>query len=494
VPDSLVRDILGEISTENAMRQTAALTARARYPRSQGFFDAAEYVAERAREYGLRNVRIERFPMKRPMWDAAEATLDLVAPESRRLAELRTSPLLLAQGSRDGDVTAELVEEGGEVAGKIVLTSSEPERAWRTLGPGGAAAVVSAWRPDYFGRKPALDAVAWGEAPEDAVAVMISPKQGEELRAQLKQGAVTLRIHTRARRHSKGEIGQVMGEVPGELADHDIVLAAHLDHQLPSANDNASGSGTLLEVLRTLNRLVASGKVAKPRRTLRFWWSTEILSEREYFRRHRDEAKKISMAMVLDQAGGQLGAENNFIAIAGPEWLPAYTDDLIFDLAEHVRRKYAPEEHEPSPMLVAAGGSAQSMHTVYWDYLPLSDHISFEAKEVGIPAIALAVPSLHLIHTDQDTVDRLDPTWMKRSALMTLAPVLYMASAGPAEAKALLETVFRRAVGRIAAASDPKAQLATERKRLFSVRAIDAGAPVAEYEQRLTEVAKAMGR
>jgi len=41
VPEALLRDILAEISTENAMQETAALASRARYPSSQGFFEAA---------------------------------------------------------------------------------------------------------------------------------------------------------------------------------------------------------------------------------------------------------------------------------------------------------------------------------------------------------------------------------------------------------------------------------------------------------------------
>src|SRR5262249_56739742 len=134
------------------------------------------------------------------------------------------------------------------------------------------------------------------------------PRQGDELRDLLRHGPVTVRAHARAKRATPGEIGQVMAEIPGEVKDRDIVLAAHLDHQQPGANDNASGSGTLLEVARTLHQLIAAGKISRPRRTLRFWWSTEIRSEQAYFRKHPEEAKKIAMAVVLDQAGGDRNA------------------------------------------------------------------------------------------------------------------------------------------------------------------------------------------
>src|SRR5581483_9128644 len=144
-------------------------------------------------------------------------------------------------------------------------------------------------------------------------------------------------------------------------------------------------------------------------------------------------AHRILLAIVLDQAGGELGAENNLIAVKNPEWLPSYTDDLIEDTAEYVKERYAPAEHEPDPLLVAEGGSHQSLHTSYWEYQEITDEVAFEARDRGIAGIALAVPSLDLIHTNLDTVDRLDPTWIKRSALLTLAPALYLANAGKTE-------------------------------------------------------------
>lgn len=492
IPDELLRDILHEVSAENALKETAAIAARSRYPNSQSFLDAAEAVAERARAYGLANVRIERFRESTPLWDPVEAELEILAPATNRLrSTLADQSLLLAQNSAAGDLTAALVTEDGDVRGKAVLTDLAPKDAWPALQKRGAAAIVSAYRPQYFGRRPALNAIAWEETPPDALAFMISPEQGNALREQIACGPVQIRLHARTRTSSPGYIAQVMGEIPGEIAGRDIVIAAHLDHQKQGANDNASGAGTLLEVLRTLQKLKAEKKIA-PRRTIRFWWTTEIHSEERYFAAHRDEARKILAAIVLDQAGGDRHAENNFIAIYGPEWLPAYTDDLIYDLGEQVHRDYAPTEHQPDPLSTAPGGSTQSMRMDYWNYLPLSDHSSFEAREVRIPAIALAVPSLHVIHTNLDTVDRLDPTWLKRSALMTLAPALYLAGAGATEIRSLADLSFRRAAARISTAPDPKEQLAMEIKRLESLHALDPSLNLAPYRDRLNAVAKAV--
>jgi aminopeptidase YwaD len=482
--------IADQLSVENSMKQTAAIAAHARYPNSQGFFDAAEYVAARAREYGLQNVHIERFPQRAPLWDELEASLEVTAPVARKITAV------LAQHSGDADLTAELTDSAAsDMRKKILVTDSEPRDAIHNLGANSsAAAVISGASGVYFGRRTPPEAILWSEAPPDAVALMISPKDAADLRALLKRGPVTVHIRARAKRSSPGATGIVMGEIPGAESGTDVVLAAHLDHQLPGANDNASGSGTLLELARATERLLAAGKIPKLRRTLRFWWTTEITSEQTWFLQHPEAAKNILISVVLDQAGGELGAENNFIVIRNPNWLPSYADDLIENLAEYVQDNYAPAEYEPKPLATAPGGSAQSLRTVYWDYQPITDEVAFEARGVDIPGIALAVPSLRVIHTNLDTPARLDPTWMKRSALLTLAPALFLTNAGPQDARAILEYTFRRAAARLAMSRNLGRDLSFEQKRLKSVRGLDPQLDTSIHERQLETVANALRR
>ena len=503
IPNSLIRDILSEVSSESALEHTRALAGIVRYPNSESFFEAAEHVATTARRLGLQNVRVERFAADQPMWDPLEGELDLVEPEARRIASFRDTPVLIAVRSRDGEMAAAIVDVGEgtsesdyvakEIRGKILLAGGPPDRVWQVMGERGAVGLLSVASGNFFGRQTAPDAVLWGEAPPSTLAMMISPDQGRQLRNMLRSGkTVKIRMRVQTRLSERGEIGMVVGEIPGSVKDQDIVLVSHLDHQKPGANDNASGSGTLLEVLATTQRLVAVGKLPPPRRTLRFWWSTEIRSERAYFKKYPEEARKILLAVNLDQAGGDRNAENNFVMIGGPAWLATYADDLLHSLAEHMKNEYAPAEHEPSPLFVAPNGSRGSFRPVYWDYAPLSDHIALEAKAVGIPCLSMAVPSLDVIHTNQDTIDRIDPTWLKRSALMMLAPALWAASAGGPEARALLDYVFRRARVRIAESDDPVRQAETEEKRLDSVRVFDGELSTESHKNKLRRMAEAM--
>ena len=430
------------------------------------------------------------------MWDAEEARLEVVAPVNAT-SPAATIAVELAQHSADVDGTAQLVDADAgapddRIRGSVLLTDREPDEAWKKYRSRAPAAVISDVAGEYFGRRTLPDAIFWGMAGQDEAALMISPRTGESLRTQLARGPLRVHVRAKARRANPGAIGIVMGEIPGITSGQDIVIAAHLDHQFPGANDNASGSGTLLELARTTNHLITLGKIPKPRRTIRFWWTTETISEQAWFRKHPEEAKRILLSIVLDQAGGERNAENNLILIANPDWLPSYADDLIENLAEFVKDRYAPSEHEPDPWLVAEGGSHQSLRTVYWEYQPITDEVAFEGRDIRIPGISIAVPSLDVIHTDLDTVDRLDPTWMKRTALLTLAPALYIANSGPAEARAMLQYTFQKSAARLAVSGDPASDLPFEQKRLDSLRELDSAIDTGFLRARLSEVAQAL--
>src|SRR6202012_3780501 len=68
----------------------------------------------------------------------------------------------------------------------------------------------------------------------------------------------------------------VTATIPGTDPASEIAYSCHLDHQRPGANDNASGCVTILEVARTLQKLISAGTLPRPARTLRFIWPPEI--------------------------------------------------------------------------------------------------------------------------------------------------------------------------------------------------------------------------
>ena len=125
--------------------------------------------------------------------------------------------------------------------------------------------------------------IRWGHlesfAPVKTFAFMASLKTARES-ARAIGARRTIRLHAvvKAGQHS-GSYNIVTATIPGadpKLREEEIAFSCHLDHQRPGANDNASGCVTILEVARTLQKLITEGKLARPARTLRFIWPPEI--------------------------------------------------------------------------------------------------------------------------------------------------------------------------------------------------------------------------
>jgi len=151
----------------------------------------------------------------------------------------------------------------------------------------------------------APDQVAWAQLPYEAkgvegvkdgtppgFAVMISPRRGLWLQKQLASAGAPLRVKVdvEADYPEKPEQAMVEAWIRGsEIHDQQIVLTAHIQEEMTSANDDGSGCANLVEIGRALARLVKDGTLPRPRRDIRFWWVNELSSQPRYFRDHPDE-------------------------------------------------------------------------------------------------------------------------------------------------------------------------------------------------------------
>src|SRR5258708_15173154 len=108
---------------------------------------------------------------------------------------------------------------------------------------------------------------------------MVSLKTGRGMKEKLASGEqIRLRAVVKAGQHP-GFYEVVTATIPGadaKLKEEEIAFSCHLDHQRPGANDNASGCATILEVARTLQKLMTEGKLTRPARTIRFIFPPEI--------------------------------------------------------------------------------------------------------------------------------------------------------------------------------------------------------------------------
>lgn len=448
VDEPTIRAILNEASGENTYTHTRALSTMSRYPNSRGFHQAAEYVVSEVRKIGLEKIQIESFAAGSPGWDPVEAELMMIEPEVVRLADIRLVPVALAGYSGDADVESELIDvgegtnasdyAGRDVAGKIVLASGPPPGVQaQAVFQQGAAGIVSYSSNSFFGVEPSPDAVSWsriratnGQGAPGGFGFMLSPSAGVALSKRIRANEkVRVRAHVRVTTYSPGQLEMVTAEIPGSssAAPRDLVFSAHLDHQNPGANDNASGSAALLEIARTLLSLIKAGVLPAPAHTIRFWWVTEIEGTEAYFQNKPDEGGKIALNINIDQAGGDKDYRNDLVFIREPDWLPTLANDLFEDLCAYMQNNYADVYHKPDSLFVAPTGRQDEPLTCRsWQYAELTDHIVFEKQGRNIPSISFAYPSFHYIHTSEDSIEHIDATTLKRSVFFGIALASYV--------------------------------------------------------------------
>ena len=468
LPEKDVAWLAEELSGETAKRNLEGLARLHRQRGSAGFHAAAELVAERARAYGLSDVAILQFPAdgkifygtqrSRPGWDAEEGELEEVKEGKDvkakgnetvlKLASYRAMPIVLAEDSESADVTAELVDvgegtkesdyAGKDVKGKIVLVGAQPGAVQDlAVGKFGAAGIVSYaqnQKTAWWGEDENL--IRWGHletfSAHKTFGFMVSLKTARALRERLARGE-TIRLHAMVKAGQHASVYEVVtAAIPGadaKLKEEEIAFSCHLDHQRPGANDNASGCVTILEVARTLQKLISEGKLVRPARTIRFIWPPEIEGTLALLNGKPEFARRIKAAVHMDMVGGGPATKAVFHVTRGPMSLPSFVHDVAWAFAEFVNEqsyKFAANGNAEYP-LVAPEGGKEPLRAEYSAYTMGSDHDVYQDSSFGIPAIYLNDWPDRYIHTNFDTAANIDPTKLKRAAFIGAASGYFLA-------------------------------------------------------------------
>ncbi len=445
VPPSIRDAILNEYSGELAYQHVQLLAANrdrqaAEY---QNTYFEATYISDLAKQYGLSDVQREYFPAAE-VWDAEEADLWLVEPVTKKIASVNQVPAALASGSASADVEAEVIYvgagrdadyQGKDVTGKIVLGNAAVGRVFTAAVQRGAAgalgtgsAGVSANSPGYT-----LDQIGWASispgAGREGFAFNLSLRQMLELQAYFERGTkVVMRAHVRTKKYPQ-RMNVVSAAIPGtDPAAGDLLIVAHAFETIstPGAADNCSGVGTTLEIARTLARLVRDGVLGQPRRTLRFLWVPEISGTRAWMFKHADLEDRLLAAMNFDMPGEDLEKTDTYLRMKmTPDSVPSFLNDLVANLLLFV---------DQTEIRTQTGNNAPFNYRMV-PYISASDHMVF--LSAGIPAMQFNHWPDNFYHSSADTIVQTDPTEMKRTGFMGAAAFYYLATAGPAEAKAL---------------------------------------------------------
>jgi hypothetical protein len=492
----LVNELSGDLAFE-----TLRITTQWHKPSgSEGFFAVARYVEEKARAAGLSDVLWIDQVAEAPSWTCHRAEAWLLEGEGTGFKETRLGSYAevatsIADNSRPADVTTALVDvgagdaasdyDGKDVRGKIVLAYGSPsavmeQAVWKR----GAAGILSYSSSRLNPLADAPDQIAWQGAPAEdgprgektTFAFILSARQGKALSDRMRgetshrwgggtPGApvpLRVRIVVESSVLPEKKTAMVEARIPGtDPSLPEIVLTSHLQEEKFSANDNQSGVASMLEIGRALTRLIAGGKLPRPRRGIRFWWCDEIYSEYRYFADHPGEEKKILVNLNQDMVGAKqsVGFRTQFMART-PWSRPSYLSDVqesVLDAVVKGNNAYLPAWQSDSippgvpfsKPIFSRLGTREPFHAESVPYFDSTDHLVFNDSWVGVPGTTLTNWPDEIIHSSGDDIWQIDPTQLKRNAFVVAATAWWLATADAADVPGLASIVAARGAERL---------------------------------------------
>ncbi len=470
-----MRAIINEASGERALHAVQEMVPYPRVrPREEylGHFRESEVMARLAREAGFERVEIESFPSGGQMWNPIQGELWLTSPETRKLYDINDLALAICSGSETGDVTADLVDvgvgaraadyAGRDVKGKVVLGSGSAGSLQRlAVFERGAVGVLS-----YNPLHPSLDPEQIGSqsisasVPQGGRAGFgwsIPPSLGRELAARLGRGErLTLRSIVRAETFP-GEMEIVHAVIPGDgTSAQAVAMSGHLyeGYLKQGANDDASGCAVTLEMGRALIRLVAEGQLPRPKRDIHFLWVPEISGTRAWLGKHQEVSTRLIADLNFDMEGLGLAEHGSmFIMHRTPDTFPTWLNDVGESLIRFVaelnreRVRYRSAGYDYTWPVVAPTGSYDPLYFVIDKFYGASDHVVYMSQ--GIPSLMFITWPDRYYHSSHDIPEKLDPTMLKRVAVIGLGSLTVVATADDVMAARVAAETLGRGTARV---------------------------------------------
>jgi len=495
-----LRAIINEVSGERAQQTVLEMVPYPRVrPRAEyeGKFRESEVMARLAKEYGFSNVEIETFPTSQKLWQATQAELWMTKPDNRKLFDFRDVAVSIASGSETGDVTGDLVDlgyggrsedyAGKDVKGKIVLgTASSSVLQRLAVFERGALGVLSSnpIHPEADIDQIGSQSVS-GTAPQGKTVGFgwsVSPRVGRELASMLAHGEkITLRSVVKTDSYP-GRMETVHATIPGDgSSDQELAMSGHLyeGYLKQGANDDASGCAITLEMGRALIRLVADGKLPKPKRTIHFLWVPEISGTAAWLQKHPEVTKKLVADLNFDMEGLRLATHGSFWTMhRTPDSFPSFLNDIGANMMEVIanlnreRVRYRSGGYGFTLPVLAPTGSQDPFYILIDKHYGASDHVVYISN--GIPSLMFITWPDPFYHSSADTPEKLDPTQFKRAGVVGLGALAVLANADEAMAMKVVAETLARGTERIGQA---------QRKGLsYLADAADAAAAVEGYK------------
>jgi aminopeptidase YwaD len=347
---------------------------------------AAQYISPQFLTYGYQTEE-QRFTFG---YYVETAALEVLAPAP---LSLNPRPLRLSGG---GEVTAELVPAGlgrpqdfppEGLEGRIALTErgdlSFSDKVTNAAATGAAAVVI------YNN----VEGLFRGDLREESPipALSLSQAEGRQLQALLEEGPLTVRLSVQSGQETETS-QNIIARSPQD--DCQVIVGAHYDSVAagPGANDNASGSATLLEIARVLDLTNQGEGVC----FVAFGAEETVLSgSRHFVATLTSQGQTSPQAMVnLDMVG------------VGAEWQLMGSPSLVEKIDQEA--------------------TALGLDPVPTDPHLSGDHLSF--MDAGIPAIFIHRFEDPHYHTESDRAEFVEPQLLEEAAKLALLALAELAS------------------------------------------------------------------
>jgi aminopeptidase YwaD len=496
----LVNEISGDIAYDSLR---SLVMYHAPSGGADDFHKEAQWVAERAKANGLEGVKFITLPPWRTSekspdynWTLKSGELWLTEPQVMKLGDVRETPLHVANNSPSADIKAELVDvgegtedadyAGKEVAGRIVLAYGPINKVKeKACWDRGAVGIVSYFSTRVNAWTDFPDQVAWGgvgrskegEKPVPPVFI-VSPRTGlmlsrwmsgrgpthifsEDKDMDASRGQQNFKVHLRigVEVTQPERSGMVEAIIYGTTtADQAIVLTAHLQEEKTSANDDRSGCANLLEIARALNAMIADGRLPRPKRAIRFWWTDEIGAEYQYFSDHPEERSRFIANINQDMVGAKQSLGGRVQQVSRTPWsrwsfLNDVVESIVISLARGNNAYLASWQNKnPVPYsraIFARLGTREPYHVQVVPYFDSTDHMVFNESAIGIPGVTFTNWPDEYIHSTGDDLWQIDSTQLQRNAVAVAAAALYLANLGEEDVPKLAAVMAGEARERI---------------------------------------------
>lgn len=426
--------ISSEFSESECISFLVALSSYHRIQGSSGLELASDYITKVLHEGGL-NVKGHSYPYARDYglleapvgWDVRSAELFMLKPEEKLLHNFVRSKTLVVTHSPRGEMEASVVNvgkgegerdyEGKAVEGKLVIAYGGPYSVYKMASKKGAVGILLYKREGPEEAVPYLGLFLNEEEAKDAkaVALSISRKTAGEILSSLERGKdVVLKAKVDACYREKAEMKVVEAIIEGN-SEEKLDLIAHYCHPGGTANDNASGSAGLMELALSMKRALNEGKLDKPVRSISFCWYPEYYGSIAFL---LNEGRRAIAAINLDMIGErQELTGSTLMLIRAPHFATSYVEAVLHYELKKAFSTISPFSSPRKALSIrfsSIGYECGSDHDIYLDF--------------GVPAFMVNQWPDRFYHSDQDTVDKVDPTALRMIAVAAGAAAYKSAS------------------------------------------------------------------